>query len=115
MANPHRGSVALQAGDTAYSLSFSINAICELEDAMGKPVAQIAEDLRDEANVRMSTIRKVVWAALLDHHDLDLKEAGTVATDAGLPACMEAVGKAFALTFPEAKGKTNPRKAARGS
>lgn len=115
MANPHRGSVALQAGEKAYTLSFSINAICELEDALDKPVAQIAEGLRDERNVRMSTVRSVIWAALLDHHAVSLEEAGAIASEAGIAACMEAVGRAFSLAFPEAKGRARPPKAARAA
>jgi len=106
MANPHRGSVALQVGDRAYTLSFSVNALCELEDLLGQPVAQIALSLNDPGNVRMSTVRALVWAALRDHHDeTALKEAGQIATEAGVPACMEAIGKAFKLAFPEAEGK----------
>src|SRR5690606_10545533 len=112
MANPHRGSVALQVGDRAYTLSFSVNAICELEDALGQPVAKIAADLNDPENVRMSTVRAIIWAALRDHHsEVDLKGAGEIATEAGIPACMEAIGKAFNLAFPEEKEAARPRKA----
>ena len=112
MANPHRGSVALQVGDRAYTLSFSVNAICELEDALGQPVAKIAAGLNDPENVRMSTVRAIIWAALRDHHsEVDFKGAGEIATEAGIPACMEAIGKAFNLAFPEAKEDARPRKA----
>lgn len=116
MANPHRGEVALTVGDLEYKLSFSINAICELEDALDMPVAKVAEALNDSASIRMSMIRTVVWAALRDHHEaVTVKEAGQIATDAGVPVVMEAIGKAFTLAFPEpeAQGKANPQKAAR--
>lgn len=118
MANSARGSVALQVGDKAYTLSYSVNAICELEDHFeGKPVAQIAETMNDQASVPMSTVRAVIWAGLIDHHpELTLKDAGNVASEAGIPACMNAVGRAFALAFPDApKGaKPRPRKAVNG-
>lgn len=114
MANPNRGEVALKVGDLEYKLSFSINAICELEDAMDMPVAQIADRLNDTENIRMSLIRTVVWAALRDHHDdVSVKEAGHIASTVGVPAVMEAIGKAFMLAFPEAQGKANPQKAAK--
>lgn len=114
MSNPHRGEVALPVGDREYKLSFSINAICELEDALNMPVAKIADGLNDAGNVRMSMVRTVVWAALRDHHDdVTIKDAGQIATDAGIPAVMEAIGQAFTLAFPEAQGKANPRKAAK--
>lgn len=114
MANPHRGEVALKVGDLDYTLSFSINAICELEDALDMPVAKIADMMNDSSNLRMSLIRTVVWAALGDHHEgITPKEAGQIATQAGIPTVMEAIGEAFTLAFPEAQGKGNPQKAAK--
>lgn len=114
MANSNRGEVVLPVGGLEYKLSFSINAICELEDALNMPVAKIADGLNDAGNVRMSTIRTVVWAALRDHHEeVTVKEAGQIATDAGIPAVMSAIGQTFALAFPEVKGKANPQRAAR--
>lgn len=114
MANPNRGEVALPVGDREYKLSFSINAICELEDAINMPVSKIADGLIDASNIRMSTIRTVIWAALRDHHaNVTVQEAGQIASEAGIPAVMEAIGKAFALAFPEAEDKENPRKAAK--
>lgn len=114
MANPLRGSVPLQVGERAYTLSFSVNALCELEAELGAPIAQIAERLNDDKNISMATVRAVVWAGLQDHHyEVGLKDAGLIVTEAGIAPCMEAVGKAFALAFPEAKGTGNPRKAGR--
>lgn len=113
MPNPHRGSVALQVGDRAYTLAFSVNALCELEDALGKPVAKIADGLSDPANVRLSTVRALLWAGLQDYHPgTELKAAGLIASEAGIPAVMEAIGKAFSLAFPEPETDTaNPKKA----
>jgi hypothetical protein len=114
MANPYRGSVALQVGDRAYTLSFSINALCELEDLLGQPVAKIAAQMNKPEEVRMKTVRAIVWAALRDHHEeVDLKQAGLIASESGVPAVMDAIGRAFTLAFPDQKGgKANPRKAA---
>lgn len=114
MANSHRGSVALQAGDRAYTMSFSVNALCELEDHLGQPVAKIAAGMNNPEDVRLTTVRALVWAGLRDHHpETDMKAAGEIASEAGIPACMDAVGKAFALAFPdqEAKDETRPPKA----
>ncbi len=116
MANPARGSVPLQAGDRAYTVSFSVNAICELESAFDQPVAKIAGMLSEPENIRMSTVRSIIWAGLRDHHeDMEVREAGQIMSDAGMPACMEAIGAAFALAFPqeEASSKARPRKAAK--
>lgn len=124
MANPFRGAVELKAGEQTYRLSYSINALCELEDAAGEPIAKLANSLNDPENVRLTTVRNLIWAGLLDHHPeiLDQKDqglifAGSVASEAGIPAAMEAVGKALSLAFPEqaeASEKPRPRRAANG-
>lgn len=60
----------------------------------------------------MTTVRALIWAALRDYHEeVDLKEAGAIASEAGMPAVMEAIGRAFQLAFPEAADNANPRKA----
>ncbi|NSX92651.1 GTA-gp10 family protein [Agrobacterium tumefaciens] len=112
MANPHRGHVPLQAGDREYRISYGINSLCELEEAFGKSIQKIIdEDISDGKDIRMSSVRKIVWAGLIDQDsDMTLKDAGDIADLAGIPACMAAIGKAFALAFPEAKGGRNPRK-----
>ena len=112
MANASRGSVALQAGDTAYTLSFSINALCELEDVFGMPPAQVGKLFDDETKTSMKDVRKLIMVGLHDHHpELDEKQAGTIGTQAGMNVTMEAIGKAFALAFPEAPETANPPKA----
>jgi hypothetical protein len=112
MANPARGSVAFQVGEKAYTISFSINALCELEALMDQPVARIAKGLEDPESVRMATVRALVWASLRDSHkDVDLKGAGDILEQAGMQHCMEAIGRAFALAFPEATEDANPPKA----
>lgn len=101
MGNSSRGSVALQVGDTAYTVSFSINALCELEDAFGVTVQEVGALFGENAS--MKDVRKLARCALSDHHpDVSDKEAGKVVSDAGLPAFMDAVQKAFKLAFPEA-------------
>ena len=113
MANPNRGGVSVRVGDDEWMFSFSINALCELEDLLDKPVAQIVVTLGDPDNMRMTNVRAMVWAALLDHHEgITLKEAGDVAGKVGTMDCLEKVGKALELAFPT-KAAKNPRKAKR--
>lgn len=114
MANPHRGSVALAADDYEYSLSFSVNALCELEAAIDQPVAKIVAQMQKPEEVRLSTVRLLLWAALRDYHpEIDLLHAGRIASAAGIPACMACIGKAFQVAFPsqEASGGARPPKA----
>lgn len=114
MANPHRGEVALQAGDQTYTLSYSINAICDLEDALGKPVGHIMQSLNDEGGASMKTVRALVWAGLQDHHDVDERAAGLIATEVGVTEIVQKIGDALKLAFPEREAgnsSTRPRKA----
>ena len=113
MANANRGAVALEAGDKVYSLRFTTNSICELEDHFGQPISQVVEAMQDGKGVGMKMIRGLVWGALIDQHpDMDLKEAGAVLDAAGQDAVMEKVGLAMQRFFPDREeGKENPPKA----
>ncbi|MEW9808599.1 GTA-gp10 family protein [Mesorhizobium marinum] len=123
MANPHKGQVDLKAGDKTYTLSFSINAMCELEAHFDEPITKIAARLQEPDSVSMTNIRALLWAALIDglpeiksgpNGGLDF--AGQLLSEAGVPEAMDALGRAFASAFPsEASAKGNPRKAARAS
>ncbi len=113
MANPSRGGVAVRVGDDEWVFSFSINALCELEDLLEKPMAQIFATLEDDKNMRMSDVRALVWASLLDHTEgITLREAGDVASKVGITVCLEKIGEAVGIAFPK-KAVKNPRKAKR--
>ena len=85
MANPHRGQVSL--GD--YTLSFSVNALCELEDLLDKPMMEIVAAIQTPETMRMSTVRALFWAALRDNHDeIDLAGAGLIVSEFGMKAAM---------------------------
>ncbi|SDP92508.1 Phage tail tube protein, GTA-gp10 [Phyllobacterium sp. YR620] len=117
MANPHRGQVAFKAGDSEYTLSFSINATCELEDHFDLPIGKVAEKLqKNPAEVRMSDLRAFIWAALRDNHpEVDMIEAGRIATEAGVKPVITAITQCFIAAFPpaEAAKKPDPRRAAK--
>lgn len=117
MANKLRGQVALGA----HTLSYSVNALCELEDALGKPVVQIAAGLSDASNMRLATVRTLMWAALRDHHsEVDLLGAGGIITEAGIGKAMAAISEALNVAFPdkgeagEERMEENPQKGTAG-
>lgn len=99
MANPHRGEVAFKAGDKAYTLTYTINAVCELEAALGKGVSEIVSDMS-----RVSTVRAVLWAGLRHHHKVTLEEAGDIMHAAGAAATAQAINSAMGLAFPQPEG-----------
>ncbi len=54
-----------EANDKTYTLKYNYNAICELEEASGKPLqALFAEDA-----IGLSTIRLLLWAGLKWHNN----------------------------------------------
>ncbi|RUT32644.1 hypothetical protein EMQ25_05725 [Arsenicitalea aurantiaca] len=104
MANPIKGEVELEAGDQVYTLRLSVNAIVELEDALGIGINQIAGKFSDTANMRLGDWRTMLWAALRDRHpETSMEMAGDVLTEAGVPAVVAALGQAMQLAFPTAK------------
>ncbi|MBN7777780.1 hypothetical protein JYP49_14360 [Nitratireductor aquimarinus] len=119
MANVHRGGVTLKAGENAYTLSFSINAMCELEDAFGKPVMEVIEDFQNVgtkgAAPSIKTVRTLIWAALIDHHpEMTVEDAGRISLSVDVNTLMEKVGTALQRAFPSQEGdqgKANPPKA----
>ena len=46
MGNPYKGEVQFTAGGKSYTLYFSINAMCELEEALGDGIVQLASPSR---------------------------------------------------------------------
>jgi hypothetical protein len=107
MANRLKGEVTVEADGTTYTLVYSVNALCELEDKLGESVADIGS--LAAKGKRFSTIRTVFWAGLQDHHpDVDLKEAGRIITAMGIEKADAAVAEAFGLAFPEVKAVPLP-------
>lgn len=103
MANPHKGEVAFEADGATYTLCFSIDALCSLEEATGKGIIAISNELSDADRLSLSMIRNVLWAGLQAHHPkIDLKKAGELIISAGgLPTMIGVISKAFAQAFPE--------------
>lgn len=104
MANPHKGEVDFQAGDKTYTLRYSNNALCQLEEAMGKTIIEISNELaswaKEPDKVSLSTVRKVFWAGLGGGKKMTLEAAGDIIDEAGgLSVVMEAISKALERTF----------------
>lgn len=104
MSNPHRGEVELKAGDQTYTLVLDINAICELEELLGKSVAEIGRDMG-----RIVYMRAVLWAGLKARHPVTLEEAGKILQQAGVPTAAVKMREAMALAFPPNSAKGTAR------
>ena len=113
MANANRGEVEFTAGGKTYTLRYTTNALCELEDALDCGLPEIVERVRDPKSVRLSTVRALVWAGLREHHpDITLLQAGTLVGEYGMMETLQKVGVAFERAFAGREGGGRPPAAA---
>lgn len=97
MANPHRGEVVFKAADAEYTLVFSTNSICELEELLNSGLNTIVANME-----RLTTVRALLWAGLHSKHpEISLKKAGDIIDVCGMAAATEAVGRALNAAFPK--------------
>lgn len=100
MANPHKGEVEFDLAGKKYLLSFSANAVAELEEALDKSVDEIGALLRDAAKVRLAHWRTMFTIALQDNHDdIDEKAAKALFKKLSLADAIQLTGKAYGLAF----------------
>ena len=114
MPNPHRGEVALDAGERSLTLRFDINALCELEGAVGEPAQVFLAKVQKVGQTGLTQLRAIVWAGLRYYHpELSMRDAGDVIDEAGPRASYAAFVAAINAAFPdEVKTEKRPRKAA---
>lgn len=100
MANPHKGEVEFKAGGDSYKLSYSANAIVELEDALDMSVNAIGEKMQDRKTFRMGTLRTILQFGLIDHQpDVDAEKVKTIFKKLRPGDVLNLVTKAFDLAF----------------
>lgn len=96
MANPARGEVAFRVADSEYTLKFSTNAICELEERLDKGLNTIVANME-----RLTTVRALLWAGLrAKHPDVTIAQAGEMIDRVGMAEATETIGKALTAAFP---------------
>lgn len=128
MGNPHRGEVSFDVAGKSYTLHYSTDAICALEEESDRGFIDISsemlswnppldgggkakEETEEQARVRVSRIRvslvrMVFWAGLRDHHPMSVKAAGELMADAGgLAAVLPLVWQGFERAFPAPESK----------
>jgi hypothetical protein len=118
MANGEKGEVEVRSGDDVWTIQFTVNALCELEEATGAPFQKLMARFSDEKGVSLKDLRLLLWAGLQEHHSgVDLKAAGAIMQEVNYNAVGEAIGRALARTFPDVEPgddarpqKASPRK-----
>lgn len=104
MANPVRGEVAFKVADAEYTLKFSTNAICELEERLDKGLNVIVANME-----RLSTVRALLWAGLkAKHPDITMAQAGEIIDRCGMAQATEVIGQALTAAFPPPKEAADP-------
>jgi hypothetical protein len=68
MANSLRGDIEFKAGASSYTMHFSTNALRQLEEMLDMSTTKIVKLANDPENFRLSTLQKIFWAGLQDHH-----------------------------------------------
>ena len=103
-ANPHKGEVSFElvSGET-YTLQFTVDAICTLEDLLDKSSMEIFTLL---ARGRIGTLRAALWAGLQAHHPkISVRDAGEMIPQIranGDRKALQLVTQAMNLAFGEA-------------
>jgi len=111
MSNSHLGKIDVRVDDKIWSLQFSINALCALEDELGAGQAVDIQTLIGESP-SVSTLRTLFWAALQEHHaGITKEDAGRVMNALGILRATSIITQALLAAFGEmakAQGDSGP-------
>jgi len=103
MANANKGEVEFEASGTVYKLSFSANALCEIEDALGMNVEVVIAELITAKNVKLGQLRILFWQGLRDHlPDITLDETKAILRTMKPADMGRLIGEAFVRSMPAA-------------
>lgn len=101
-----KGEVEFEADGKKYTLSYSVNALCALEDEVGQGIVGILGEVQaweqEPVSIRLKLLRAMLWAGLQDRHpEVDVKKAGEILTSIGdIAGASNLVGDALAAAFP---------------
>jgi hypothetical protein len=110
--NSHKGELGFTAEGRQLTLSYSIDALCRIEDRFDKSALTVLAAMMRDPQVRK--LRAVLWAGLQEHHkDIDEKTAGELIRSlGGVQPTVELINKAFLAAFPPAEaaeGSADPQ------
>jgi len=113
MANKEKGEHEFAVNGKKYLMRYTTNALCELEDLIGKPIDQILDDFKKRKNIGVKEIRKFLLAGIVEEPgnanktiEARLNEVGDLIDElGGLAGANDIIIEAFAIAF--AKNKKN--------
>lgn len=104
MANRQKGEVSFQALGETWTLRYSTNALCEMEDLFGKSAIEVAQLLDAEGGVKLRDLRAVFFCGLTDRHEgVTERIAGNLIDDIGMENAGPLIAEAFTAAFPSAE------------
>jgi len=121
MTNKVRGKIDFEVDGTSYSLHFTANGMCELEEAAGCNAMAFLKRLEASAaeNLSFGDVRLLFWAGLQEHHpEMSVRDAGALMTAmGGIAKAMELTGQAVAdsMPKPDEGGEASKGKKAKGA
>ena len=89
--------VTLEFNDKPRRLKFGINALCEIEDVLGKPITELAD-----MSLGVREVRMFLWAAFKeDEPEITLQDVGNLMDQYkdGWVALAAKIGEAVSLAF----------------
>lgn len=104
MANIHRGEVNLTSSNKNFVLRLTINSLCEFESVVQMDATQAIEQFLEASRVgsiKLRIVRALLWAALLEKHQMTLDDAGKLIDEVGLKDILDAIGNAIIAAFPK--------------
>lgn len=102
--NSLKGEVPLKVGNKEYTLKFTTNALCELEDRLNKGFSEIVMDAASKNIPSLNTVRCLLFCACMQYHKEEvssLEVAGAIIDEAGFKEVLVAVVKTIAACLPD--------------
>jgi hypothetical protein len=96
VANPHRGTVALEIGGKERTLKIDLNALAEVEDRLKVSGMNDLMPLLERVSIR--AVRCLLWAALI-HEDPTLTEKDVGAWTMNLQEVVQKLSQALQASF----------------
>jgi hypothetical protein len=114
MANQLRGEAGFKADGKDYTIVFTIDAFCHLEDRLDQDIGEILQRCRKELK-RLGFLRTLLWAGLREKHgDVDEEACGDLVAKVGVVAMGTLLATAMMQAMPPpkeaAKRTEGPRK-----
>ena len=107
MTNAVTGLVTFEVRGKPHGLKLGMNAICSIEEDLGKSLNQLQAELNNPNSFKMSDLRIVVFHCLKDGGSKvdTLEDAGRVVDQVGFEETGKLLAKATALAFPKSDDK----------